>query len=299
MNVINLSKKRFDNLPVLEIPRDVINTEGTLHKLIRHGNVKIVKSLFYNSGQIFANKLYTIEMLNDNRRYLPDYFSIPEDLICVSGNIKGFTIPLIEGDVLTSVLKDKSFSTKEQIYYLKKVGEILNHIANIRMYTPLNKLYLNDMHEANFIVNPNNKQVYVIDLDSCKIGHNISLPSKYLSCGGIFANVPSKYKINDVNMPGYVKAGENTDLYCYNIMILNYLYGRNVNSFSLDDFYDYLNYLADIGIDKGLLDSFNTIVMSKDNINPVNNLDSLTDKQVCLSKCFVYDVVKAKKMVKL
>lgn len=30
---------------------------------------------------------------------------------------------------------------------------------------------------------------------------------------------------------------------CYIIMILNYLYGENVNNLSLTDFYDYLEYL--------------------------------------------------------
>jgi hypothetical protein len=77
-------------------------------------------------------------------------------------------------------------------------------------------------------------------------------------------------------------------------MILNFLAGTNINNFSLEEFYDYLNYLEFIGIDKNLLDSFNNIVGYGPNINIREYLDSLTSENIVRSKNNVYKKVKGK-----
>ena len=71
-------------------------------------------------------------------------------------------------------------------------------------------------------------------------------------------------------------------------MILNYLYGENVNNMSLVNFYLYLNYLESIGVNKELVEIFSRIVSNKKNKNPYNLLDSLTNEQVVRSKKIVY-----------
>lgn len=132
-------------------------------------------------------------------------------------------------------------------------------------------------------------ELYVIDLDSCKIGTNAPCPARYLTPSALLNNVKGKYNIVDNDkVPGHVVADENTDIYCYIITILNYLYGCNINNLSIDQFYNYLNYLENIGFHKELVEYFSRIVINKCNENPVNLLDSITNEQVYRAKEIVY-----------
>lgn len=293
MNVITLSQKKFESLEPLKLSRNTHNTEGQLYEFNYRGNNKVIKKLFHQKGIIFANKLLTLELLDTYSEYLPSAFKQPDFLISVEGKIMGFTTPRLYGSNLSDILHDSHISPKEHIYYLKKIGELLQQMKTIRKYSPLKDLYLNDLHESNFIIHPNNKELSVIDLDSCKIGSNIAFQSRFLTDKSLLNNVPYKYQINyDISIPGYVTADQNSDLYCYNMIILNYLYGANVDHLDLASFYQYLNYLKSIGINNELLDSFNRLVINADNKNPVNYLDSLTAEQVYRSKQTVYQKVK-------
>ncbi len=294
MDVIAISKKKFRELEPLKLSKMVFNTEGIIYNFNYQGQPKILKTLFHNNGIIFANKLYTVEMLDTYQKYLPNSLCRPDSLVSVNGVIQGFTIPKLEADNLVDVLNDKNISPKEHIYYLKKVGELLDQLKSIRRYTPLNSIFLNDLHESNFLVDQNKKQLYVIDLDSCKIGTNVAFPSKFLTPKALLNNAPNKYKINndEMNVPGYVTADENSDLYCYNIMILNYLYGDNLNNFNLQEFYEYLNYLEYIGVHRDLTSIFSRIVVGASNKNPSNYLDLLTNEQIYRAKSSVYTRVK-------
>ena len=144
--------------------------------------------------------------------------------------------------------------------------------------------YINDLHESNFIVDSNDN-VKVIDIDSCKINHNKIFNSKYLSSRS-FINEIYKYGKNidstdteyhkySTDVSGAFIPDENTDLYCYIIVILNFLYGENTARFTLQEFYDYLSYLESIGVDKELLSYFDKIVDGSPNENPYELLDSL------------------------
>lgn len=294
MNVITLSKKKFETLEPLVLSKGVINTEGEIYDFNYRGKPKVLKRLFHQNGDRFANKLYTLEMLDTNKEYLPDCFCIPDSLVSVGGIIEGFTVPKKNGPALTTILKDTSVPIQEQLYYLKKVGEILQQMSVIRKYSPLTDIYLNDMHEANFLVNPNNRQLTVIDLDSCKIKQNQAFPSKYLTPLSLCMNDQQKYQVLEDTGMGFIEPSEQTDIYCYVIMILNYLYGKNIDGCDLEDFYEYLNYLEYIGVDKELIEAISRIVISKNNKNPVHLLDTLTNENVCRARKVVYDKVKAK-----
>ncbi len=293
MNVISISSKKFSSLTPLKLSKEIFNTEGNIYEFEYRGQPKILKYLHHLNGPIFASKLYTVEMLDSNSEYLPESFYCPDYLFAIGSTVSGFTVPWAKGINLSTFLNDKHVDLKEQVYYLKKVGELLQQLQAIRKYTPLKTLYLNDLHESNFIVNTDNKQLYVVDLDSCKIGSNLSFPARYLTPSSLLNEVHGKYKINDDNsIPGYVMADENSDLYCYNIMILNYLYGNNVNSMNSSEFYEYLNYLNKIGVNGSLLNSFSAIIVNKDNENPVNYLDYLTTEQIYRAKSIVYKKTK-------
>ena len=154
----------------------------------------------------------------------------------------------------------------------------------------INDFYLNDIHESNFIVNPYKKTITAVDLDSSRVCSKANFASRYLTPLALLNNVKDKYKIIEDNSSslGYVEADSNTDLYCYIIMILNYLYGENINNLNLEDFYNYLTYLEKIGINKELIEIFKNIVSNKDNENPYDLLDTLTTEQVARSRKIVY-----------
>ena len=276
MKIIMLSKKQFEKLELLELPREILNTEGEVYKLFYRGKSKIVKKLYFQNGSIFANKLYTLEMLNTYSNLLPNSFVIPDYLVTINREIVGFTTPMVEGINLATILKNKNIDLKKQIFYLKKVGEILQEMKAIRTYTELIDFYLNDLHEANFLVRPDTKNLAVIDLDSSKIGSNYSNPARYLTSSSLLRYAKDKYQINEFNAQfGYVVANEDSDLYCYNIMILNFLSGQNVSSYSIDEFYSFLNILEDVGVSHELIDVFNRLLVNCSNENPYLLLDDI------------------------
>ena len=145
------------------------------------------------------------------------------------------------------------------------------------------------------MINPQNKELNIVDLDSSRILNNGCFASRYLGTSFLVKDKPHKYNYNEnakLNGPGTIFANENSDLYCYNIMILNYLYGEKITNMNINEFYNYLEYLNKIGIDKNLLDLFNILTTTADNKNPVNYLNTLTDTQIARSKKLVYNCNK-------
>lgn len=305
MKIVSMSIKAFNKLVPLVLKTEILNTEAKMYEYNYKDKEKIIKRLFLTNGEIFANKLYTLEMLDNNREFLPNNFIIPESLLTVGGEIQGFIIPKIKGINLSLILKDNKMNVEDQLFYLKKVGDILNQLKYIRHNTSLKDFYINDLHEDNFIIKRENGEIFVIDLDSCKISSNGPFASRYLTSKSLLCNVNGKkykfsdndsvfendkYTINyDQKGSGYVIANENSDLYCYIIMILNFLYGSNINNLELVEFYRYVNYLESVGINKDLISIFTNILTNKDNENPSKLLDSLTDKQVYRSRKMVYE----------
>ena len=76
------------------------------------------------------------------------------------------------------------------------------------------------------------------------------------------------------------------------MVILNYLYGSNLKTVAIEEFYEYMYYLEYIGIDKNLVSLFERIVTNKNNKNPEYLLSSITDEQVYRANEKVYKKVK-------
>lgn len=289
METINLTKKTFNSLEYYELPNYVYNTEGSLYILpIKNRwntQLKLLKRLYLTNGRVFGNKLQTINSLIDNKDELdiPEIV-FPEKIATIGREIVGFTMPLIESDNLATALRSREIDNTKKIEYLKQIGMILDKMKLRREYTGISDFYINDLHESNFIVDRND-QVRVIDIDSCKINGNQIFSSKYLS-GKSFINRVYKYHKSEeccddtyhkysTDITGSFIPTENTDLYCYIVVILNFLYGDNIQDFSLQDFYEYLEYLKTIGVDLEILNVFEKIATCSDNENPWELLDGL------------------------
>lgn len=277
MDVINYSKKKANTFENLEL--DIWNTEADMYVLKYKNKAKVFKRLYHDEGPMFANKLYTLEMLNTYKECLTNSFVIPDYLVTVDKNIVGFTVPMIEGENLKIYLDKRSNDCKDQLKYLKQIGVILEDMKNIRKYSSLNDFYLNDLHAANFIIEEETKDLKVIDLDSCRIMGNKPFISKYLTPGSL-CRVSKKYKIsNDIKF-GYIIPDENTDIYCYIMTIIEYLLGKSVNQYNIDNFYILLNHLDTLGFDKELLSIFENIILPRHNKNPYEYLDTITEEQI-------------------
>lgn len=281
MQIINMSKTKLNSLEPLILPKNVTSTECELFKYPYYGKEKLLKKLHRTDGIIFANKLYTIEALNANKDSMPSNFILPESLVSINKKIEAFTMKYIKGINLSVILNNPDITYEEKIHYLKSIGRILEQMQNIRKYTNLNNFYLGDIHEDNFLVKRDKQEIYIVDLDSCKIAGNKSFPGRYLTNSSLIKYNNTKYQtLSQTDDLADYKIDENTDIYCYIIMILNYLYDGRVDRLSLDKFYDFINYLEDIKVNIELIECFNKIVVGGNNINPCNYLDTLTPKQV-------------------
>lgn len=281
MQIINMSKTKLNSLEPLILPKNVTSTECELFKYPYYGKEKLLKKLHRTDGIIFANKLYTIGALNANKDSMPSNFVLPESLVSINKKIEAFTMKYIKGINLSVILNNPDITYEEKIHYLKSIGRILEQMQNIRKYTNLNNFYLGDIHEDNFLVERDKQEIYIVDLDSCKIAGNKSFPGRYLTNSSLIKYNSTKYQtLSQTDDLADYKIDENTDIYCYIIMILNYLYDGRVDRLSLDKFYDFINYLEDIKVNIELIECFNKIVVGGNNINPCNYLDTLTPKQV-------------------
>ena len=213
---------------------------------------------------------------------------------------------LFESINLSTALRSRDISNERKINYLKQIGMILEKMKLRREYTSVSEFYINDLHESNFIIDTNDK-VRVIDIDSCKINDNGIFNSKYLSSKSFIKEV-YKYEKNKEGSTNYYEdtyhkystditgafvPDENTDLYCYIMVILNFLYEANICNFTLQEFYEYLEYLQTIGVDRELISYFEKITTCSDNINPYELLDSLIP-YIGRSNYHVYSYYKKK-----
>lgn len=280
MDIINMSSKQITS----NITLDSYNTSGYL-KIVNYFNRKMVIKKIdpIRCDEVISKVLF----LNRYKNLMPSNFVIPEFLVLLDNKDLYMAIDYINGNNLGDVLKDKNINIRDKKIYLSYIGNTLEEMRHMRENPLLSDFCLGDLHEDNFIVS--NKKLYTIDLDDAKID-SISPIASYLQVGSLFSYLHTdKYIIEDYN-PYFVKykVDYNTDMYCYIMVILNFLYGDNVNNMNINDFYCYLDYLYKIGIDSSLLECFNSISSSDDNINPMNYIDSLTSNQIYRAKKIVY-----------
>ena len=183
-------------------------------------------------------------------------------------------MPFVKGVNLKVILDSPSIPIEKKIEYLKKVGLILEKMRKVRLYNGVPDFYLNDLHEGNFVVDAKTNDLKVVDLDSAKIGTNEPVGAKYLRSFSKINTVPKYHQQESVYCNTFV-VDQNTDLYCYMIMIFNVFFGRNIDDYSKDYFYKYLEYLYSIGVPKEFLAMASNIYDNKDNENPYQYLEAL------------------------
>ena len=149
-----------------------------------------------------------------------------------------------------------------------------------------------DFNEFNFIIDKSD-MVRAIDLDSVYVGQDEpSHTAYYLLKNKYLENIPDKYQLSS---SGIMIPNDNTDLYCYNMILLNTIANEAMYKKDLDIYYKYLLYLKNIGIDKELLNIFYAIYLSKPNQNPLPLLKTIHPK---LQKEMSYKTFKKEYKIK-
>ena len=90
----------------------------------------------------------------------------------------------------------------------------------------------------------------------------------------------NKYSFNVFGIP---YPGHDSDLLCYNMMLLNVLAEENMNLISIDEYYSYLDYIQEIGFSKSFVDSFRSIYTENSNVNASLSFDNVSDEVLSIS----------------
>ena len=301
MEVVNITKNGLKKLKKVSLGYGILNTEADLFimKTKDKWNIeyKMLKTLFCTEGANFSNKLFTINELIDNRSVINiDELVLPEKLLIVDGQVNGFIMPYIENTNFEEILNDINISNLQKIEYFKQISHILHKMDNLRNNSDITDFYLNDLHASNFILNKKTGKINVVDLDSCKINGNKPFAAKYLTPFSPISSMKAKYRVNEeINFLGYIIPDKNTDLYCYIMTLMNFLFKGRISSLGRDKYYLYLEYLRSINYPYELLDKLSKIYEYVDNEEIGDELDLLTNDMIVMAQSKIFNM-KTKKL---
>ena len=277
MYVKNLRMYEVRKLKELPLESGVLNTEALMLVLNRRyfsdRKERVFKYLdAQDDTEIMSKKYFVVSTLNKIDEYQSMHeLILPDSLIYVDGNLSGFAMPLIEHHRnLGMIINNPCISLKEKLFYLEQLGQIISKVEKVE--NPEYRLYFGDLNEFNFIIDAHN-QVRAVDMDSSYLGVGEPFDTAYyLLKNPYILSIPDKYK---TTANGIVIPSNNTDLYCYNMILLNALSKNDIYKCEIDDYYRYMEYLCSLGLPDELLESFYNIYIPKDNINPKDSLKNV------------------------
>lgn len=279
MKIINLRMHQLRALKELTLQPGTLNTEALMLILrknqakTKNGGRMLLKYLdAQDDEKVMARKMYTINMLNGSTNYKEiEELIIPEYVVVVDGKIVGFAMPLIENHKnLGKILNNNEICIEDKLNYLKQVGRIISKVQ--RVNTESFRMQFGDLNEFNFIVDSKDK-VKAVDLDSAYLGQDEPSNSAYYLLKNQYITIlKDKYKLTK---NGIIIPNDNSDLYCYNMIVLNVLSKNDMYKEDIPTYYMYLNHLKDVGIDKELIKIFEQIYLPTKNHNPRSLLDGI------------------------
>ena len=262
---------------------DIMDCDYNEGFLLKHDNnlIKLFagdcfKTMSPMDENFIRDKIKTVELLDKNRKYLPEEYVIPDSILSVDGEQIGIIEPFIKGKSLRSIFYDEEYPLDKKISYMKKIGDLLYKMNYLRE-NGVSNLYIGDIHSGNFIID-RNKNLKVVDLDSSRIGDGPVYPAIHLIEGSIARNKPTYRYTRD----GLVIPDRNSDLHGYHMMIMEMLFDDDIY-YDEEAFDRNLDILKKTGIDKRFIDSFERLTSPYDNTNPKNLLDCIDYK--IYSKC--------------
>ncbi len=277
MEIVNLRMHNIRKLKPLILEKGVFNNESYILLLSRKsvkGNIKEDKVFKYLDAQdddkVMAKKTATVMALDSSSYREIEELVIPDTAIVVDGRIVGFGMPLIKNHRnLGVIINDDDTKLKTKLKYLKDVGSLIDRVQR---QDDEYKLNFGDLNEFNFIIDTDDN-IRAVDLDSAYIGTGTpTFTAYYLLKNPYIKQVPEKYHVDRYNQ---VTPSDNSDLYCFNMILLNAISGQDMFKKDISLYYAYTSYLKDLGVPKDLIKCFNDIYTPAQNMNPKDMLEEL------------------------
>lgn len=252
-------------------------------RIFKMNDNTIIKKIGFSPFVATKDKTY----VEQNLRFLYEHIEIikkelpelvvPIDFYRKEKVITAYTEPFIDGVTLNDYLCDEKNTLDDKIYCLSLIGEFLERLDNFRRKHSIN-IFLNDLHEDNVMIDKQ-KKLYFVDIDSIRFEKNFTNPAKALvynlKPGASPINYfSSKYEFSSFyDGWGFILANKNSDIYCYYIIILNFLYKDVVvDSFTYIEYSQYIKFLEGSGLNKNLINCFKSVNEKTDNLNPYKYL---------------------------
>lgn len=257
MKVVNVTKRQLRKMPLLNLSRNIVNTEAKLyiHDFKRdYVHLHDLLKIYYNqSEEYIADKIAVITRLIATFEKMPmPELVTPTSLVSLDGEISGFAMPYIEDNVnLALLLNNPKVNLELKLQWLKEILAILIKINDSHELD--GKFFLGDIHEANFIWDITDQIVRAVDMDSSYfVGGPIPI-SKVTTFNSLLEKVPNKYVLDEES--GKFIPNKDTTSVSFIYMLLNALSGcKDSYRWSYNEFYNYLSFLKKRGVSKELLD---------------------------------------------
>ena len=209
---------------------------------------------------------------------------MPEFLFYFKNIFRGYLMQFIEGRTLKSVLRDDSVSFDKKRECLVKLGEFLEKLDNVRKNnSKLSTLYLNDLHANNVMVTPEGG-IRILETDSMRFNNVGNFSAYYLEVpyGSELLDLKNKY---DIHYDSFLlsegieyeemRANRESDMYCYIMMILEFICGEDIHEKSYVNYKNNINLLLKKGLPVELFEIFMNIYSEQENVNPYKLLYKL------------------------
>jgi len=222
------------------------------------------------------NKMKTLFYLDEYRSVLKQNFPflIPEAIGVLNGNAKACIIEMGYPNKLASLNSQDSFDLK--IILLKQIGVILETLESLRKNENiLCDFFIGDLHDGNILIDKEKQLIQICDLDSCKIKDNLPFLVKYFS-----SLYPEHYlkhclKQKYCYQNGFLVPNQESDLLCYIIIIFKVLFEVDICTFSIQEYYSYLEKLVRNQLPIPLYQMFQNIYSLEPTLNHYQYLDDL------------------------
>lgn len=283
LKVDYFSERQFKKLDRLQLSDSVTTTESSQYIYIENkGNLKrqkkLIKLYYRDTPSDMSNKINVVSKLIENKKYLdmPELV-LPESLVAIDGEIKGIKMPLIEtNNNMIFLLNNPRVNLKTKLKHLKEILKIIQKLLDI--YELKDNFFLGDIQESNFIFDVEEQRIKVIDIDSSYFTGTIPFPARYLSSNKVIDTFDKKYP-KDIYSNLHIPSRETTYLeYAY--MLLNVLSNYKSYRFTCEEYYNYVAFLDDMGINKNIINYFYSLYSMQQTLEiTIDDIDSIDYKK--------------------
>lgn len=198
---------------------------------------------------------------------------LPQALVYYDDLFAGYQMEFIYGKSLNNILEDESLSFEFKRNVLIELGKFLERMDNVRKNVlPLRNLFINDLHGDNVMVMPDG-QIKLLEVDSMKFNNSYNFAAYYLNQ----LYYSKMYKLRDKYDQGLesILANRESDLYCYIMIVLNFICGKSMHYLRYENYEFYLKEMVSLGLPKELYETFMGVYSDTVNENPYKLLYKL------------------------